>query len=69
MKTTKKDRSALKPIGKTGTCELCGGHERELSVLILPDWMGWACTECYDQMQMCYMRQIQAAMGQTEPAE
>ena len=41
MKTTKKDKSELKPLGKTGTCELCGRHNAELHVLVLPDWMGW----------------------------
>ena len=69
MKTTKKDVSELKPFTKTGTCELCGGHERELHVLILPDWTGWACDECRDEMQKCFMRQLQAAAGHTEPAE
>lgn len=69
MKTTKKDRSELKPLGKTGACELCGGHGRELTMLILPDWIGWACDECRDEMQKCFLRQIQAAAGHTEPAE
>lgn len=69
MKTTKKNMSELKPLGKTGACELCGGHGRELTVLILPDWIGWACDECREQIMKCYMGQIQAAAGQTEPAE
>lgn len=69
MKTTKNDRSELKPFGKTGTCELCGRHNTELHVLVLPDWFGWACDECRDEMQKCFLRQIQAAAGHTEPAE
>ena len=69
MRTTKKDLSELNPLEKYGTCELCGGHNRDLHILILPDWMGWSCDECHDQMQICYLRQIQAAAGHTEPAE
>lgn len=69
MKTTKKDRSELKLLGKTGTCELCGGRGRELTVLILPDWMGWACLECWEQIQQCYLSQYLASAGHTEPAE
>lgn len=69
MKTTKKDRSELKPLGKTGTCELCGGHGRELRVLVLPDWIGWSCDECREQIMKCYMGQIQSAAGHSEPAE
>lgn len=65
----KKGNGELKPFGKTGTCELCGGHNRNLRVLILPDWIGWACDECRDEMQKCFLRQIQAAAGHTEPAE
>ena len=52
-----------------GTCELCGGHGRELHVLVLPDWIGWSCDECSDEMQKCFLRQIQSAAGHTEPAE
>lgn len=59
----------LGPLEKYGTCELCGGHNRDLHVLILPDWMGWVCDECREQMQMCYLRQIQSAAGHSEPAE
>ena len=69
MRITKNDRSELNPPGKAGTCELCGGHGRELHVLVLPDWIGWACDECRDEMQKCFLRQIQAAAGHTEPAE
>ena len=52
-----------------GTCELCGGHGRELTVLILPDWMGWACRECWEQIQRCYFSQYMASAGHTEPEE
>lgn len=52
-----------------GTCELCGGRGRELHVLVLLDWIGWACDECREQIMKCYMGQIQAAAGHTEPAE
>jgi len=69
MKTTKKDRTELNPLGKTGKCELCGGHNRKLHVLILPDWMGWACRECWEQIQQRYFSQYLAAAGHTEPAE
>ena len=69
MRTTKKDLSELKPFEKHGTCELCGRHNAELHVLILPDWTGWACDECREQMQMCYLRQIQSAAGHSEPEE
>ena len=69
MKTTKKDLSELNPFEKYGTCELCGGHGRELRVLVLPDWMGWACDECREQIMKCYMGQIQSAAGHSEPAE
>lgn len=54
---------------RIGTCELCGRHNAELHVLVLPDWIGWACDECREQLMKCYMGQIRAAAGHTEPAE
>ena len=35
------------------TCELCGGHGRELRILAQTDFIGWACEECRQQLRDC----------------
>ena len=34
-----------------GKCELCGAHRRELRVLVIDDFFGWACEECRQQLR------------------
>lgn len=52
-----------------GTCELCGGHNRELGVLFVGDFIGWACGQCRQQIQDCTVRRWCSAGKQTEPGE
>ena len=54
---------------KTGKCELCGGHGRELRVLVIDDFVGWACETCREQLRDS-MAGIFCGRGErTEPAE
>ena len=52
-----------------GTCELCGGHNRELKILFVGDFIGWACKQCRQQIQDCTVRRWCSAGEQTEPGE
>ena len=61
-------RSAPPPV-KTGTCEMCGGHNRQLRMLIVADFIGWACGQCIDQVGMSVPRRYVSAGEQTEPTE
>ena len=54
---------------KNGTCELCGGHNRELRILALTDFIGWACKECAQQLRDCLQRRFCSAGEETEPGE
>ena len=54
---------------RNGTCELCGGHGRELRILALVDFIGWACEECRRQLFDCQLRRFCAAGEETEPGE
>ena len=52
-----------------GTCELCGGHGRELRVLALEDFIGWVCGECMRQLKESMLRRYCATAEETETAE
>ena len=52
-----------------GTCEMCGGHNRELRILAIDDFIGWACDECRRQLQECIPRRFCSAGEETEPGE
>lgn len=54
---------------RIGTCELCGGHSRELRILVLTDFIGWTCPECFKDLQYCMERRFVNAGEMTEPAE
>lgn len=54
---------------KVGTCELCGGHRRELRVLAAADFIGWACEECRKQLWESAARRYCGTIEETEPAE
>lgn len=54
---------------KRGTCELCGGHDRDLQILVLTDWIGWACETCRRQLWDCQVRRFCSAGEETEPGE
>ena len=54
---------------RTGTCELCGGHERELRILAQADFIGWACEECRSQLFRCQLRRYCSTGEETETAE
>lgn len=52
-----------------GTCELCGGHNRDLRILFVGDFIGWACAECIDQIRDSQVRRFMPACEHSEPAE
>ena len=52
-----------------GTCELCGGHRRELRIMAQVDFIGWACEECRRQLAECQIRRYCQTGEQTETAE
>ena len=57
------------PAQRTGTCELCGGHNRELRILVIGDFIGWACEICRRQLRECQPRIWCSAGEETEPGE
>ena len=54
---------------KTGTCELCGGHNRELYFSFIADYMGWTCKECIHQIRDSQERRFVPSGEHTEPGE
>lgn len=54
---------------KVGTCEICGAHGRELRVLAMTGFLGWACEECRSQLAECMPRRWCNAGEETEPGE
>ena len=54
---------------RNGRCELCGGHRRELRVLTVGDFIGWACGECRRQIQDSAVRRWCSTGEETEPGE
>ena len=54
---------------KHGKCELCGGHGRDLRILVLTDWIGWACESCRRQLRDCQVRRFCGTAEETEPGE
>lgn len=52
-----------------GTCELCGGHDRDLRILVLQEFIGWACGECIRQIGDCMPRKFSSSGEHTEPSE
>ena len=57
------------PGKRTGTCGLCGGHNRELRILAQADFIGWACAACREQLAMCQVRRYCGSGEETEPGE
>lgn len=57
------------PPVRIGTCEMCGGHNRELRVLFVGDFAGWACPQCIDQVGFCQERRFISTGESTEPIE
>lgn len=53
----------------TGTCQLCGGHGRELRILAVDDFLGWACEQCRREIGMSLPRRFVSAGEETEPGE
>ena len=54
---------------RNGTCELCGGHGRELRILAQADFIGWACEVCREQLLKCQLRKYCSTGEETETAE
>ena len=68
------ERGHLRPMNaanaqRSGTCELCGGHGRDLRILTLPDCICWACEECRRQLMGCTLRRFCGTVEETEPGE
>lgn len=57
------------PSNKTGTCELCGSHNRKLRILAFSDYVGWTCEQCIDQIGKSQLRRYVSAGEETEPCE
>lgn len=57
------------PPVRHGTCELCGGHNRDLRIMVLPDFIGWGCEQCREQISKCEPRRFVHTGEQTEPSE
>lgn len=54
---------------RNGTCELCGGHGRELRILAVADFIRWACETCRRELQQSVMRMYCGTGEESEPAE
>lgn len=52
-----------------GTCEMCGRHNQQLRILVVADFIGWACQICFDQIGKSVPRRYVAVGEQTEPTE
>ena len=52
-----------------GTCELCGGHDRDLRILMIGGFIGWACEICRKQLRDSQERRFMPACEHTEPGE
>ena len=65
----KKDDGFPERLKSRGTCELCGGHGRELRTLTAGDFFGRACAECIRQLRECQVRQFTGTREESEPAE
>ena len=57
------------PPVRHGTCEICGGHDRDLRIMILPDFIGWGCGQCREQISKSEARRFIYTGEQTEPSE
>ena len=57
------------PPKKHGTCELCGGHNLDLRILIMPEFIGWACGQCVEQVGKCMPRRYIPSAEESEPVE
>ena len=54
---------------RIGTCELCGGHGRQLGILLISDFIGWACEQCRRELGQSLPRRYNGAGEETEPGE
>ena len=50
-------------------CELCGAKGRELRMLAVGDFLGWACGECREQLRDSAAGIYCQSGERTEPAE
>lgn len=62
-------RGTPAPPRNRGTCGLCGGHNRDLYMIAVGDYIGWACGECRRQLRESFLRQYCGTVEQTEPGE
>lgn len=57
------------PRKQKDTCEMCGGHNRDLRILAIDDFIGWACEECRQQLHDCLPRRFCSSGEHSEPSE
>ena len=69
MSNTKQMVVARQPPEKLGTCELCGGHNRTLRILMMEQYIGWTCVQCIDQIGKSQVRRYVSTGEETEPCE
>jgi hypothetical protein len=48
---------------------MCGGHNRDLRILAIDDFIGWACEECRQQLHDCLPRRFCSSGEHSEPSE
>ena len=59
----------MEPEKARGICDLCGRHGRNLRILIISDFIGWACDQCREQLNECTLRRYCGTGEETDPAE
>ena len=62
-------KSSDDPARRAGTCQLCGGHGRALKVLVIADFIGWACEQCHRELAESLPRRFLPAAEETETSE
>jgi hypothetical protein len=48
---------------------MCGRHNQQLRILVVADFIGWACQICLDQIGKSIPRRYVSAGEHTEPTE
>lgn len=57
------------PERMTGTCQMCGRHNQELTLTAFWEYVGFTCKYCVTEIRKENMGRIRAATEHTEPAE
>ena len=57
------------PKSETGTCQMCGRHNQELTLTVFWNFFGFACRYCVEEMKKESIGRIKASTEHTEPSE